>query len=114
MFDKLFGNLFSKAVDFLIGMFYNGIVALFITIAVGFVLTTLLYLAMIPVAIIIGANAAHHISVTVGPLGSGLLTLLYAVIFISLMLDDFGIPNLKTFTKKWWGGKQGKKKKTKA
>ena len=53
---------------------------------------------MIPVSIIIGDGVANAIYNFTGNIG---FRVIYAIVFISMMMDDLGIPNVKSMVKKW-------------
>ncbi len=54
---------------------------------------------MIPVSILAGDNTANVIMNFVG--NDFNFKMVYAIVFISMMMDDLGVPNPKTAFKKW-------------
>src|SRR3989338_11297253 len=88
-----------KAFDFLVRVAINGFLAIFIAAIFYFILALVFVFAMIPVSIIAGDGVAQKIMDFAGnDLG---YKVVYAIVFISMMMDDFGVPNLKTALRRW-------------
>jgi len=81
----------------------NGFFAIFVALIFYFILAIAFVFAMIPVTFIVGDEVAQKITNFVGiDLG---YKFVYAIVFISMVLDDLGLPNIETFFI-WWGRKQ--------
>lgn len=91
MLDKIFYFLITTAV--------NGVIALFSSFFLYFILAIAFGFAMIPVSIVAGDGVANSVNNLTG--SETLFRIIYAIIFFSLMLDDLGVPNIKTAFKKW-------------
>ncbi|GEM_PF-5897518 len=91
MLDKLLSILASIA--------FNGFVAIFVTALFYILFAFVFVLAMIPVSIILGDEIANKIM----HLASSNLVfkILYACVFISMVMDDLGIPSIKTLHRRW-------------
>ena len=91
--------MFGKIFDFLVSVAVNGFFAIFIAAIFYIILAIVFAFAMIPVSIIAGDNIANQIMNFAG--NDFGYKIVYAIVFISMMMDDLGIPNIKTAIKKW-------------
>ena len=83
--------MFGKAFDFLVSVAINGFLAIFIAAIFYIILAFVFVFAMIPVLIIAGDGVAQKtMDFAVGDLG---YKVVYAIVFISMMMDDLGVPN---------------------
>ncbi|MFH1822687.1 MAG: hypothetical protein ABH830_03225 [Patescibacteria group bacterium] len=91
--------MITKAVDFVIMVAINGFISIFIAILMYIVLAVVFAFAMIPVNIIAGdkitAGIMNFANKDFG------FRIIYAIVFVSLIMDDLGVPNIKTAFKKW-------------
>lgn len=92
--------MLGKAFDFLVSVVINGVLALFIAAFFYIIFAFLLVFAMFPVSIIAGDEAASRIIDFA--IGDDSYRIIYAVVFISMMMDDLSIPNIKTALKRCW------------
>ena len=97
--------MLDKAIDFLITVAADGFIALFISFFAYILLAIVFMFVMIPVSIIAGDGIANSINNFAG--GDIGFKLVYAIVFISLLMDDLGIPNVKTAFKKWRANRKG-------
>lgn len=93
-------KVFDRLVSFLGSVVTNGIVAIFVAAGIYIVLALLCWLAMIPVSIIAGDQIVGQINVFLG--NDNWYRIIYAIAFFSMLLDDLGVPNLKTAFKKYF------------
>jgi len=97
--------MFGKIFDLLVAIAVNGIMAMFVSLFFLIILAFVFCFAMIPVSVIFGdgtANAIYGFAENVG------FRVVYAIVFISMMMDDLGIPNAKSAVKKWWDERKKK------
>lgn len=91
--------MFTKAFDFLVKVAVSGFLAIFIAAIFYIVLAFVFVFAMIPVSIIAGDGVAQKIMDCAGnDLG---YKVVYAIVFISMVMDDLGVPNIKTVFRRW-------------
>ena len=90
--------MIGKVFGFLVSMAINGFFALFITVFFYIIFFLVALFAMIPVSIILGDGAANTIMNIVGD--DITFKVAYTIVFISMMMDDLGVPSIKTFIKK--------------
>src|SRR3989344_4047262 len=91
--------MFDKAFDFLVRVAVSGFLAVFISIGFYVVLAIVFFFAMIPVSIITGNEGASKIMNFAGD-GLG-YKIIYAIVFISTVMNDFGVPSIKTVFGRW-------------
>ena len=91
--------MFDKVFNFLVSVAINGFFAIFIAAFFYIILAIVFVFAMIPIAIIAGDNVANQIMNFAG--NDFGYKIIYIVVFVSMMMDDLGIPNIKTAFKKW-------------
>ncbi len=96
MLEKLF---------LLVEIVIDGFLAIFIA-AIFYLLLALVFMfAMIPISAIVGDEVANKITNFAGrDFGYGII---YAIVFISMVMDDLGVPNFKTTCKRWLKKKTG-------
>ena len=84
----------SKLLDILISLAFNGFMALIFSMIAYIAIGLLLMLAMIPVSILVGDAAVNAVW---EPAGShAAFTLIYFIVFLSLLAEDFaGFDGLK-------------------
>ena len=91
--------MLNKFFGFLLLMGINGLLAIAFAMLACIVILIVVTLAMIPVSIIAGNHSANYVT---GALNSDkFFVIVYACIFLSLMADDLGIPNVKTLYKRY-------------
>lgn len=91
--------MIDKAIDFIMRIGMNGIVAFFVAAIYYVIVAIALVLAMIPVSIIAGDAVSKKImDFAEYELG---FKAAYTLAFAMLMMDDLGIPNIKTLYKRW-------------
>lgn len=95
--------MLNKIFDFIVSVVFNGFIAFLITYVVSFVVQ----LAMFPVSVVAGKQIADCGSVFFSDQGYG-FRIIYAIIFLSMVMDDLGIKNLKTACKQWYQKSQKK------
>lgn len=91
--------MIEKTIDFLVGVAVNGFLALFVAVFFFIPIALVFLFAMIPVSVIFGDEVASKIMDIAGSAG---YKVIYVCVFVSLMMDDLGVPNIKTFYKRWW------------
>ena len=86
--------MLERLLNFIFSVVVNGILAIFVSIFMYVILAICIVLAMIPVSIIFEDSVAQGISKFLfQDLG---FKVLYTLIFISMMLDAYGVPSTKT------------------
>lgn len=98
--------MLNKVIDFLIAAAVNGIIAIFLALAFYAFLAFILMFAMIPVAVLVGGDGAAN-SVMSFAGGNISYRVVYAIVFISLMMLMFGTPMSKSAFKKWCAQRRG-------
>ena len=91
--------MIEKTLNFLVAIAVNGIVAIFVTVFVYVLFCIVFLFAMIPISIMAGEEVARSARNFVGE--DLVFRIIYSIVFISMVMDDFGIPNIKTFFKRW-------------
>ena len=92
--------MFSKVFDFLMGVAMNGLLAVFVAALFYLAFGVLFSFVQIPVSIIAGQNVADGIETAVFT-GNVSYRIIYAIVFISLMMEDLGILGPKGLFKRW-------------
>lgn len=93
----------GKLFDFIVLVAINGFIAIFVSVTFWFILAFVFAFAMIPVSILVGDSIAIGLSAAVDDLG---FRVIYAIVFISMMLEDMGMPGIKQTLSKWWRNKK--------
>ncbi len=85
--------MFSKIFNFFVSVAANGVLAIFVTAILYFILAVVFIFAMIPVFVIAGDDIANRIVNLVDrDLG---YRITYIFVFITMMMEDMGILNIK-------------------
>jgi len=91
--------MLDKVFNFLVAVAGNGFIALFVAGLFYIILAIIFAFVMIPVSVLAGDRAVTSIT---GFIDGGIgYKAIYAIVFISMMMDDLGVPNIKTVFKKW-------------
>lgn len=92
--------MFGKALNILVTIAVCGFLAVFVAAGFYIILYLLFLLAMIPVSIIAGDGVAHKIT---NFADNGLsFKIVYAIVFISMVMEDPTAQGTKNFLKRWW------------
>ena len=92
-------KIFNKILWFLFAVITNGFLAIFISALAYFVLVFAGFLALIPVYVVAGNEAVEYIETFLN--GDTMFKIIYVLVFLCMMADDLGLPNLKTAIKNW-------------
>ncbi|MDD5751473.1 MAG: hypothetical protein PHS73_03055 [Candidatus Peribacteraceae bacterium] len=87
--------MFGHVVGFVVAMAMNGILAGVLSFVICFLAAVVLPIAAIPVEVIFGKDVSQGILSCI--LNSWLFRVVYAIVFINLMLDTYNIRNLRRF-----------------
>ena len=92
--------MLGKVFDFLGRIAMNGFVAIFVALIFNIILAMVFVFVMIPVSIIISDEVARNITDFFAGNNFG-YKIVYTVVFISMVMEDLGVLNDKTMSKRW-------------
>lgn len=90
--------MLERAFAFLASVAFNGFFAIFIAGFLYIILAVLFSLAVIPVSIIGSHGLADKIMDAGKDIG---YKFVYTIVFIYMIMDDFGVTNIKAAFKRW-------------
>jgi len=86
--------MFGKICAFVVAMAVNGILSMVLCLGLFFVGALVLPFAAIPIEEIFGQSAAHGVLSCI--MNSWTFRIVYAIIFVNLMMDSYNIRNVKS------------------
>jgi len=96
---------FDDVMTFIGRFVVNGIIAIFFALIPTIIIMIVLWLLMIPFSIIFGASVPDIISSWIEQYT---FKIIYLIMFIELMLEDYNKPNIKFFINKWFFRRKNK------
>lgn len=92
--------MLNKIFNFFVSVAIVGFLAIFVAAIFYVILAVVFRFAMIPVFVIAGDDIAKRIMNFAG--NDFGYKIVYIVVFITMMMDEMGIPNVKAAFGKWW------------